>query len=73
MRRITVFERDGSWRFSSFKREHEGGHHSALDAANAGREFGETLRGQALGYVIRLQIPYVVGSDLGVTIYTQVF
>lgn len=73
MRRITVFEWDGSWRFSSPSGEHEARHHSALDAANAGRDFGETLRGQVLGYVIRLQIPYVVGSDLGITIHTQVF
>lgn len=73
MRRITVFEREGSWRFSSPAGEHEGRHQNALDAASAAREFAETLRGHALGYVIRLQIPYVVGSDLGVAIDTKVF
>ena len=73
MRRITVFEREGSWRFSSPQGEHKGEHRNALDAAIAGRDFGESLYGEALGFVIRLQIPYEAGSDAGVVIHSKVF
>lgn len=73
MRRITVFEREGGWRFSSPQGEHKGTYDNALDAAIAGRDFGDTLYGHALGFVIRLQIPYEAGSDAGIVIHSKVF
>lgn len=73
MRRITVFEREGTWRFSTPEGEHEGLHQNPLDAGIAAREFGETLRGHALGYVIRLNVAQLHGSDLGIALDTKVF
>lgn len=73
MRRITVFEIDNAWTFAPGAHSRETWP-NLLQAANAAVEFGNTLQGQAAGYVVRL----VVAGGLGdtrddVTMCTHVF
>ncbi|HEU4601174.1 MAG TPA: hypothetical protein VFS24_04360, partial [Steroidobacteraceae bacterium] len=53
MRRIVIFHTDGGWAF-----ERPGDDmmitDSPLKAAIAAMQYGETLRGHAMGYIIRL-------------------
>ena len=73
MRRITIFEREGTWRFSAPGDIRSPEHANALDAAIAARDYGDTLRGQALGYVIRLQPATLEVDHAGYTLHTCVF
>jgi hypothetical protein len=73
MRRIVITRSEGIW---WFERPGQGpvNASSALDAANAAREYGESLRGsQALGYIIRLDYAGADGPDQMITLYTEVF
>jgi hypothetical protein len=66
MRRILIAERTAGW---SFDREHDiAAAPTPLLAANEARIYGESLKGKALGYIIRLD----TGKDL-VTLHTQIF
>jgi len=73
MRRITVYERDGCWHVSAADREGGARHRTLLDAANAARAYGETLDGEAPGYVVRLQTAIEIGDDRSITIHTRIF
>ena len=73
MRRITVYERDGSWHVSATDREGDARHRTLLDAANAARAYGETLDGEAPGYVIRLQTALEIDVDRSITLHTRIF
>lgn len=70
MRRLLVIEDQGGWTFV-----HDGivepSYPTALDASNAAVKYGNTLRGQALGYIVRLQL--APGEDDTTTLYTEVF
>ncbi|MEO7916459.1 MAG: hypothetical protein ABIR16_02350 [Dokdonella sp.] len=44
---------------------------SVLEASNAAVKFGNTLQGQALGYIVRLQLAH--DEDETTTLYTKVF
>ena len=73
MRRIVITHSEGIW---WFQRQGKGPVHasSVLDAANAAREYGESLRGsQALGYIIRLDHAGADGPDQMITLHTEVF
>jgi hypothetical protein len=73
MRRIVITHSEGIW---LFERQGQAPIHasSPLDAANAAREYGETLRGsQALGYIIRLDHPGANGPDQMITLHNEVF
>lgn len=73
MRRIVITCSEGIW---WFERQGQGPMRasSALDAANAAREYGESLRGsQALGYIIRLDHAGAAGPDQMITLHTEVF
>jgi hypothetical protein len=73
MRRIVITHSEGLW---SFERPGDNPIYasSPLDAANAAREYGETLRGtQALGYIIRLDHTGATGPDQMITLHTEVF
>jgi hypothetical protein len=73
MRRITVYERDGSWHVSATDREGDARHRTLLDAANAACRYGETLEGEAAGYVVRLQTAQEIGVDRSITLHTRIF
>ncbi len=70
MRRLLVIEDKGGWTFV-----HDGivepSYPTALHAGNAAVEYGKTLRGQALGYIVRLQLSRV--DEDTTTLFTEVF
>lgn len=74
MRRITVFSTEGRWSFTPGMVDPGATLASALNAANAVVVYAETLRGQAMGYVIPI-LPPSIGADVGesFTLHTQVF
>lgn len=66
VRRILIAERASGW---SFDREQDVSSSSTpLLAANEARSYGDSLKGKAIGYIIKLD----TGSDL-VTLHTEVF
>ena len=73
MRRIVITHNAGVW---SFERPGEERVHasSALDAAMAAREYGESLRGtSALGYIIRLDHGLATTPEQMITLHVEVF
>lgn len=72
MRRIVIKEREGSWMFdcenaAAVRAE------SPLKAAIAALEYGETLRGRALGYIIRLDHRRAGSPEDWITLHARVF
>lgn len=67
MRRIVVMESETGWAFSRADGEVVCGR-DALAIANRAAEYGESLRGSVLGYIIKLR----VGASL-VTLLARIF
>jgi len=72
MRRIVITHSAGVWSFERNGQEPVYAS-SPLNAALSAREYGETLRGQALGYIIRLDHAGASGPDQLITLHTEVF
>jgi len=72
MRRIVITHSAGVWSFERNGQEPVYAS-SPLNAAIAARDYGETFRGQALGYIIRLDHAGATGSDQWITLHTEVF
>lgn len=74
MRRITVFSSDGRWSFTPGVIDPGTTWTTALPAGNAAAVYGESLRGSALGYIIRILVPSS-GTEGGhsFTLHTHVF
>lgn len=72
MRRIVITQNDSKW---SFERPGDGAvtASSPLRAAIAAMAYGETLRGAALGYIIRLDHPGARAPDEMITLHIEVF
>lgn len=72
MRRIVITQNNGSW---SFERPGDSGvtADSPLRAAIAAMAYGETLRGAALGYIIRLDHTAAEAPDEMITLHIEVF
>jgi hypothetical protein len=72
MRRIVITPNNGTW---SFERPGDGAvtADSALRAAIAAMAYGETLRGSALGYIIRLDHAGAKTPDEMITLHIEVF
>ena len=72
MRRIVITQNNDTWSF-----ERPGDHavtaDSALRAAIAAMAYGETLRGSALGYIIRLDHAGAKAPDEMITLHIEVF
>lgn len=73
MRRITVYESDGSWHVSSADREGQADYRTILEAAVAAKAYGETLRGEAPGYLVRLQASSDIDQDQSIALHTERF
>jgi hypothetical protein len=72
MRRIVITNNNGVWSFEGHGSENVSAA-SPLDAAIAAREYGESLRGQALGYIIRLDHARATSAEELITLHTHVF
>jgi len=72
MRRIVITQNDGTW---SFERQGQAPviEKSPLRAAIAAMNYGESLRGHALGYIIRLDHPTATSPETMITLHTEVF
>jgi hypothetical protein len=72
MRRIVIVECEGTW---TFQRDGEPPviADSPLLAGVEAMKYGESLRGRALGYVIRLFVPEAKQAKDMITLHTQVF
>lgn len=72
MRRIVITHSEGVW---SFEREGTNNFYasSPLEAAIAAQQYGESLRGQALGYIIRLDHHGATSAEGLITLHTEVF
>jgi len=72
MRRIVITRSEGVW---SFNRDGADALYasSPLNAAIAAQEYGESLRGKALGYIIRLDHHGTTSVDGLITLHTEVF
>ncbi len=73
MRRITVYQDHGTWHLSSNDRDGQAAYRTILDAANAARTYGDTLKGEAPGYVVRLQTSPEVDLDQSITLHSECF
>lgn len=72
MRRIVITRIASVWTFERHGQEPFYAS-SPLDAAIAARQYGETFRGQALGYIIRLDYSGANSPEGMITLHTQVF
>lgn len=72
MRRIVIVEHEGAW---SFQRDGEAPvvAESPLLAGVEAMKYGESLRGRALGYVVRLFVPEAKHAQDMITLHTRVF
>lgn len=72
MRRIVIKECEGMWMFDC---DNAGPVRAdtPLKAAMAALEYGETLRGKALGYIIRLDHRHAGSAQDWITLHSRVF
>ncbi|MCR6699909.1 MAG: hypothetical protein NVV68_01480 [Dokdonella sp.] len=72
MRRIVIKEQEGIWTFDC---DTAGAVHAdtPLKAAMAAMEYGETLRGKAVGYIIRLDHRRAGSPQDWITLHSRVF
>ncbi|HUD41964.1 MAG TPA: hypothetical protein VMR06_08195 [Dokdonella sp.] len=72
MRRIVIREHEGIWMFEGENADSVRAD-SPLRAAMAALEYGETLRGKALGYIIRLDHRRAGSPQDWITLHSRVF
>lgn len=72
MRGIVITHSVGVWSFERAPGDRGFGS-SPLTAGIAARDFGETLRGKALGYIIRLDHSGAGPQESMITLHAQVF
>ena len=72
LRRIVISHKNGAWSFDRQGAEPVTAD-SPLRAAIAAMAYGETLRGTALGYIIRLDHPGAASPEGMITLHTEVF